>query len=168
MEIKKVQATAKTLLQKYKFAVLIVAIGLVLMLLPNLSGEKKTVNIPQQIEVQEVSIESRLEEILSNIYGAGKVQVLLKESKGEETLYQTDDDTVTNESSVSTRLETVTVTDSDRTQKGLIRQINPPVYLGAVIVCQGGDDPNVCLAIVDAVSDATGLGADRITVLKMK
>ena len=43
-----------------------------------------------------------------------------------------------------------------------------PTYLGAVIVCQGGDSPTVKLAIVEAVSNATGLSADKITVLKMK
>ena len=37
-----------------------------------------------------------------------------------------------------------------------------------LIVCEGGDDANVRLSIVDAVSKITGLGADRISVLKMR
>jgi len=40
--------------------------------------------------------------------------------------------------------------------------------MGAVIVCQGADDPQVRLSIVDAVSKVTGLGSDKISVLKMK
>ena len=60
------------------------------------------------------------------------------------------------------------VTGSDRSEKGLVRQINPPEYLGAVVLCQGADNAAVKLAIVEAVSKATGLSTDRITVLKMK
>ena len=40
--------------------------------------------------------------------------------------------------------------------------------VGAIIVCQGGDSPTVRLNIVEAVSNVTGIGSDRITVLKMK
>ena len=41
-------------------------------------------------------------------------------------------------------------------------------YCGAVIVAEGGEDPTVALALTRAVSAVTGLGADRITVMKMK
>jgi stage III sporulation protein AG len=40
--------------------------------------------------------------------------------------------------------------------------------MGAIVVCQGGDQPTVRLAILDAVSKVTGLGADKISILKMK
>jgi stage III sporulation protein AG len=43
-----------------------------------------------------------------------------------------------------------------------------PQYLGAIVVCQGADRSDVRLAIVEAVSALTGLGADKISVLKMK
>jgi stage III sporulation protein AG len=62
----------------------------------------------------------------------------------------------------------VIITDSDRAQQGLISQVLPPSYLGAVIVCQAGDQPEVKLAVVEAVCDAVGLTADKISVLKMK
>ena len=39
---------------------------------------------------------------------------------------------------------------------------------GAVVVCDGGDDAAVRLAVTQAVSAYTGLGSDRITVMKMK
>ena len=37
---------------------------------------------------------------------------------------------------------------------------------GAAVVCDGADNAQVRLAIVRAVSDCTGLGSDKITVLK--
>ena len=107
-------------------------------------------------------MEKRLEVVLSQIHGAGKVKVLLTEERGHRTVYQADP------GSDGTSSDTVLITGTDRTQQGLVIQIESPVYQGAVVVCQGGDDPAVRLAIVEAVSDATGLGADRITVLKMK
>jgi len=38
---------------------------------------------------------------------------------------------------------------------------------GAVIVCEGAEKARVRMDILQAVSSYTGLGADRITVLKM-
>ena len=93
---------------------------------------------------------------------------MLTVSAGETTLYQNDQDTNTGDTTSSVRQETVIITDSDRNQHALISQVLPPKYQGAVIVCQGADLPTVKLAIVEAVSKATGLGADQISVLKMK
>jgi len=39
---------------------------------------------------------------------------------------------------------------------------------GAVIVCQGAADPGVRLNVTNAVAAYTGLGSDKITVMKMK
>ena len=50
----------------------------------------------------------------------------------------------------------------------MITQVIPASYMGAIVVCQGGDRPSVKLAIVKAVSDVTGLTSDKISVLKMK
>ena len=109
-----------------------------------------------------------LEEILAQISGVGKVRVLLTEAAGAETVYQTDEDRSTSSDSQSLRTETVIITDSDREAHGLVRSVTPPVYLGAIIVCQGGDNPTIRLSIVEAVSNVTGISSDRITVLKMK
>lgn len=43
-----------------------------------------------------------------------------------------------------------------------------PTYQGAIVVCQGADDPGVKLALVQAVASVTGLGTDQITVVKMR
>lgn len=41
-------------------------------------------------------------------------------------------------------------------------------FTGAIILCQGADAAEVRLHIVEAVSAFTGLGSNRILVLKMK
>lgn len=150
------------LFTKYKYVVMIVLAGLVLMLLPG--SEEPQSTSPPTLMPDEKTMEESLELILAKIQGVGKIQVLLTEAQGSRTVY------VFDESSTSDSLKTdaVILTDSSRAQNGLITQVIPPVYLGAVVVCQGGDNPAVKLAVVEAVCDATGLSADKITVLKMK
>lgn len=165
-----VREKAGGLLKKYRYVLLVLLAGIVLMCLPD--GEKSK---PEQASVEQaaqetitVSSEEKLRQILSHIEGAGRVEVLLTPLAGEETIYQTDQDNASNGDSDSLRLETVIVTDDQRSQQGLVKQVNPPVYLGAVVVCQGADRASVRLAIVEAVANATGLSADKISVLKMK
>jgi stage III sporulation protein AG len=42
-----------------------------------------------------------------------------------------------------------------------------PEYLGALVVCEGADNPTVAYQIVKAVAGLTGLGTDKIVVSKM-
>jgi stage III sporulation protein AG len=154
-------------LKKYKFAVLILIIGLALMLFPKSTNEKEA-EWNSVTPGSKVAFEDKLSSILSCVEGAGEVQVILTELSGEETLYQTDDDQSTNGDSVTNRTDTVTVTDSERNATGLVRQVVPPVYKGAIILCQGADNPSVRYDIINAVSKLIGIGANCISVLKMK
>lgn len=158
-----IKATAKALLEKYKFVLLIVAVGLVLMILPS----SKTEVVDEATRPQATCAndpELSLEKILCQIEGAGRVEVMLTVLRGEKTVYQTDSDLTENNSSH----DTVVITGTDRLESGLVTQIIPPVYQGAIVICDGADDPTVRLCIVEAVSRSTGLGADHISVLKMK
>lgn len=156
------KSTVAEYVRKYRYVALLLLAGLLLMALPE---KREPVPVAEQPQGSAVScLEAQLEEILSRVKGAGKVEVLLTQRCGEEILYQTDSDAG---DSVN-REDTVILTDSDREETGLVRQVLPPVYLGAVIVAQGGDSPAVKLAIVEAVMDVTGLKSHQITVLKMK
>lgn len=151
-------------LKKYKYAAIILLAGIALMLIPA-SEEKDEITVPV---CQEPSLQDSLEKILTEIYGAGKVSVLLTQSAGEETLFQENRDVSLEEGRENNRIETVLVSGTGREEAGLIRQVNAPVYRGAVIVCQGADNAAVRLAVVEAVKSATGLTTDHISVLKMK
>lgn len=150
--------------QKYKFAVLILAVGIALMLIPG-GGEKDLSKQDITQEKQSPSMEQRLEEILSEIQGAGKVAVMLSLSSGEEILYQKDEDV---NSDGSFKYETVIITDSDRNQQAVVQQVIPERYQGVIVVCQGAEKASVRLSIIEAVAKVTGLGTDHISVLKMK
>lgn len=155
--------------KKYRYVLLIVLVGLVLMALPtSKKSGQNTTPASEPVIQSDIAINDKLSELLSKLDGAGKVEVMLTVAHGEETIFQTDSKFSQTEQSSTTQQDTVTVTDASRNQSGLVRQINPPVYQGAVILCQGADSASVRLSIVDAVSKATGLGADQISVLKMK
>ena len=155
----------KDILKKYRYVIFIILLGLLLLSIPE---QKKNEAVSEETIKPVISTEEELENILSQIDGAGDVKVLLTVAAGEEILYQTNEENNTNGQGQTERKDTVVITGTDRIQQGLIRQVNPVEYLGAVIVCDGADRADVKLAIVDAVSKATGLGADKISVLKMK
>lgn len=156
-------------LKKYRYAALVLLLGVALMLIPGRKSESPKQDQPQQAQEQtQPDLTAQLETILGKVDGAGRVSVLLTRSAGEEVVYQENEEIVTSGESGTVRRQSVTVTDASRNEQALIRQVRSPEYQGAVIVCQGADSASVRLAVTDAVSKATGLGADRITVLKMK
>lgn len=170
MESINVLSRLRGLVQKYRHAALVLLIGMALMLLPTPGKEEaQDASVPEaQTEPAEEDLEARLAQLLSKIDGAGAVEVLLTVRSGSETLYQTDSETNSEESASRQSVSTVIIEDADNAESGLVRRTDPPVYLGAVVVCQGADDPKVKLAIVEAVRCVTGLGADQISVVKMK
>ena len=156
-------------IKKYRYVVLVLLLGLIFLILPDGKSQKTEPPSEKPAETQPIrNLQDDLAEILSQIDGAGKVKVLLTQSAGEETVYQTDEDSSRGQDSGSTRRDTVLFSNAGREESGLIRQINPPIYQGAIVVCQGGGSPTVRLAVVQAVSNVTGLTFDCITVLKMK
>ena len=152
--------------KKYKYVLLILFVGIILMMLPD--KEKEALHPQISTEQKERTPAEELESILTEISGVGKVKVMLTEAVGTQTCYQIDEDRSLNADTESIRTETVIVTKSDRGETGLICSVTPPIYRGAIIVCQGGDNPTIKLSVVQAVSNVTGISSDRITVLKMK
>ena len=169
MDIRKLSEMCPQWLKKYRYPIVIVLVGLVLI---TVSGRSNTVQNadapPITSQVQQPDMADRLADILSQISGVGKVKVMLTVSVGETTKYHSDEDISTTENGTTIRKETIIVSGDNRTEQALITQILPPQYRGAVIVCQGGDRASVQLAVTEAVSKVTGLGADQISVLKMK
>ena len=147
--------------EKYKFALLILAVGLFLMSIPRVKENPEALSLPAVTEGE--TLEQRLGAILGRIEGVGEVQVLLSEAWGPESVYQTD-----GISGGDGRTETVIIRDDTRQETGLVRQVRSPVYQGAVVVCQGGGNAGVRLAVMEAVANVTGIPSSHITVLKMK
>lgn len=156
--------------KKYRYAILVLVLGLILLMIPGRTSQKtETTEQPkiQQTDTHKGDITESLRNILCRIQGVGDVQILLTTAAGEKTIYQTDND-ITGGENATSRLETVIITNGNREESGLVQQIIPESYMGAIVVCQGADSPAVRLAVVEAVTKVTGLGSDRVCVLKMK
>lgn len=152
--------------RKYRFVILILLVGLGLMLIP-FGKKEKTATQSQPTAPTQPDISLELSQILSRIDGAGEVSVMLSVRTGSSTVYQTDESISSGDSSTH-KQDTVIVTDENRTQTGLVQHVIYPEYRGAIIVCQGADNIQVRLNIMEAVASITGLGMDKISVLKMK
>lgn len=166
MDLSKLKNKALEYIRKYKFVALILLLGVFMLLFPTgRTSKEHSDKAPQTITKQEhISIDD-LTAILESIKGAGRVKVLLSLENSEQTNYQQDTDSG---NTSGLRQTTVTVTDAERNETGLICKTFAPVYRGAIVVCDGADNPAVQLSIVNAVSNITGLGTNQISVLKIK
>lgn len=156
------------LFDKYKYILLIGAVGLLLLFWPQ--GEVQTLPVdPPQTESDD--LELRLKTILEAMDGVGRTQVLLTvESKGEtEYAYDRTESRTQSENgdSQSRQQELVTLSESGGQVPVPLRS-SAPVYRGAVVVCEGGDRAAVRLAVTRVVQSLTGISADRIVISKMK
>lgn len=168
----------KRYVKDLKYPLIVLALGALLVLLPlgkkTAQKEQKTAQEPV-FEVQESyteQTEKRLEQILSGISGAGKVEVMLTVRGSDVTFFQTDSETSGEEKDgqtrKSTQYKTVILSGSGEYDKAAVIKTEYPAFQGALIVCQGADDAAVRLSLVNAVSALLGLGTDKISVEKMK
>ena len=165
MDLSKLKSNMLSYIQKYKFVALILLLGIFFLLIPTNTSKENSKSVVLPIPEQAHISQDDLISILENIKGAGRVDVLLSLEHSAQTDYQQDTDSG---NATGGRQTTVTVTDTNRNESGLIKKTNAPTYRGAIIVCDGADDPTVHLSIVSAVANITGLRTNQISVLKMQ
>ncbi|MBE6971027.1 MAG: stage III sporulation protein AG [Ruminococcaceae bacterium] len=153
--------------KKYRFAALIILLGIALMLMPVGNDKKESREEDKAEEVFSLEdTERRMEAILSRIEGAGKLQVMLTLKSGARLYLAEDTEESAEENAVQRRKETVIVSKGSGYEDVVVTQQIYPLYQGAVVVCQGGDKAAVRLAITEAVAALTGLSSDKISVVK--
>lgn len=115
--------------------------------------------------------EEKLKNVIAQVHGAGRVEVMITLESSDEKVYAADEKndikTGTDVEQRSTDEKYVLIDNGTR-DDGILLKTNSPKVKGVIIVCDGGDDPTVVKQISDAVSAALGVGANHISVLKMK
>ena len=125
----------------------------------------------------EVSLERRLEDVLSSVDGAGRVRVFIsyagsaeiepaQNSTRNETRSDDAQDSAGGNYSISQSNFPVLIQDSSGTQPLIIRKKEPEI-LGVIVVAQGAVDVRVQLKLYSAVQTALQLSAQQIQVLPM-
>ena len=170
--------------KKTTFILLIIGfIGIALIFLsdifqPSAKSSKQTQTSSDSSGNFEIQTEKRLESIIGEINGVGRVQVLVTVQSGVENIYETDSkvsygktQTAGNEDlqqSNSSESSHVIVDNENGGQRALLTKQIQPEILGVVVVCDGGGSPDVRESVVDTVSTALGIATNRISVNKME
>lgn len=156
-------------LNKYKYVLLVAAIGAVLLLWPDAKPEEKSPPAdagPSNGEAELQKTEAAMEEILGKISGVGRVDVMLTLHSGSELVLA--EEGSLRYSGNSRSPDSYERTNEPITDSGgvVVTQERYPQYRGALVVCDGGGSDSVRLQVIGAVSALTGLGSDRIAVVR--
>lgn len=156
-------------LKQYKFVLILIAAGIILLLLPTGDSGRQTAESSGMAGGEEdfsvEALEEKLGAILSKIDGAGNVSVMLTVRSGMERVLATDRESSESENESSLQEQTVIISTGAGEEAVLVTQ-RYPTFQGALVVCRGGDDPQVQLLLTRALSALTGLSSGRITVCK--
>jgi len=156
-------------LKQYKFILILILMGLVLLMLSNERESDRTsaqdfcAGVEEDFSV--AALEGKLGQILSQVEGAGEVSVMLTVQSSARRIYAADREQSERDELREMREELVITSDGGDEEAVLIGQ-NYPVFQGALLVCPGGDDPGVRLQLIEALTALTGLNSNRITVCK--
>ena len=116
------------------------------------------------------ALQNEMEDILSSLDGVGKLSLMLTvEGGGAYELAQ--DETASlkargEEVDEQTRKTETVVLGSGTSAEVVVTHSRYPRFVGALIVCEGGDRADVQLKVTQAVSALTGLSSERISVVK--
>lgn len=159
-------------LDTYKYVLLVVLVGVLLLILPLQKTEKRSSE--QQPTVGDSGgfdlegIERKLSAALSQVEGAGEVTVVLTVQNSSRQVLAQDGKTTQKEGASERTAETVVVSKGAGTQEPVLVEQIYPDFQGALVVCTGGEEAAVRLKLVEAISALTGLGADKISICKGK
>ena len=126
----------------------------------------------------ETTLESRLEDILSTVRGAGRVRVLITYSTAgervaatvstlDESVSETSGGTTATRSEQSREMRQPATVSGDGGQSPIILVEKEPEIRGVIVVAEGAADPAVRLSLQRAVQAVTGAPLSCIQVFEM-
>ena len=144
-------------------------VGVLLLVISELIPEKSddVTEVPysqiNSAEAYEEQLEERLEKLLGNINGAGRVSVMLTLASGDENIYATEQ-----KQGESNSERKYVIVDNSKEETGLLLKVAEPEIRGVGIVCDGSDNANVRQEIINTVSAVLNISSNRISIAKMK
>lgn len=165
---------------------LIIVLGITGLILIAFSGFFKT-NSKKEATVstsasslnRQQNLQQSLENIISNVEGAGKSKVLITFENSAETIYATEEKKNKeacedkSECGITRKKECddcekkyITIKDNQGTEHALaVTEIEPKVK-GVIVICSGAENPIVERRIVDAVTTALNIPSKKVCVTK--
>ncbi|MBR5543428.1 MAG: hypothetical protein IKU65_04965 [Oscillospiraceae bacterium] len=159
---------------KYKYVIIAVFAGLILMSFPGGSAKKTETTDTQRIEFDVGAFEKRIENALAQSAGIGRCKVMLSLDSSPESVYAKEARQSRKESESGVVKEddsdmkpSIMSEGSGRQSPIVVKEIYPG-FRGALVICDGADEPSIKACVIESVSSLTGLGSDKISVIKMK
>ncbi|MEG0230128.1 MAG: hypothetical protein RR640_05940, partial [Oscillospiraceae bacterium] len=174
---------------RIKILTIIGIVGIILIMFSECSFFKKKDNDNIKTETENVSdindyataLESKIKNVAQSIEGAGQCEVFITLEKGVETVYaqtqKTNTDYQTNYNSGeeqkiqgkdNTERNYILVEDEKGNKTALVKTVLEPTVKGAVIVCDGANNPQIEQKITECVATALGISWEKVSVCKRK
>ena len=130
-------------IKKYKYVLLTALLGVLLLLLPQheTAADSGSATPSAAENFDREALQHEMEDILSSLDGVGTLSLMLT-------------------------VEETVVLGSGTSAEVVVTHSRYPRFVGALIVCEGGDRADVQLKVTQAVSALTGLSSERISVVK--
>ena len=161
-------------------------LGIALIVLSGMFGGKEKVDADnpalsiQKLDDEEYAstLESKLEQLVGSIEGAGQTKVMVTLKSGAETIYimegsrsdervrdQTENSSKASQATEET--ESVAIIDGSGGKEPLIQKQLEPEIGGVAIVCEGGGDVTVRQRVIDTVTTVLGISSARVYVTQL-
>lgn len=141
----------------------VISIGIVFFLC-NFAGEKTSNTDVSFVDKYVSNLEYKLENTLSTVKGAGKINVVITVESGMETILAMKKTTTISESGKTEIIETPILVNG----KTVVLKENYPKVIGVLIVCEGADSISVLSKIQQATISLLNIKLEQIEILSMK
>ena len=119
--------------------ILFLAVGVIILASSAAKSDKNEAEI-QTLEEYRVDLEERIAKNCSSVRGVGKCKVIITFERGEQNSYK----------------------------GSTLTEVKPPKVLGVSVICEGADSDSVRYALTQMLTALFDIGANRISILKLK
>ncbi len=163
IEDKNLPKNRKLLKKEYFFVAIILIVVIVFFFFSN-TGEIKLFSSSKEVNLDYAStLENKLKNILLDVDGVGKVNVLVTvEGSFEEIVLKESDEKFSD--GIKTHSEKVVLVGG----KPYVLSTKNPKITGVCVVCEGADNLNVKVKITEILTTTLKIDADCVRIIKMK
>ncbi len=158
--------------KKLKAVVAIGLIGIILIFSSELFNSSDNSNSSKEDESFDYAeytqtLESKLENIISSIDGAGSCKIMITLENTTESVYAKDNEVKSDESSLNQKDEYVLYDTENGETPVFIMEYMPKVQ-GVTVLCDGGDNIQTKEKIINTVTALFNISSSRVSVSKIK
>ena len=168
--IKEIISKVKTSDKKVRVLVIIGLIGIVLIMLSDVSffsSDNKKSSDDYSYDEYVCNLEDKCEKLIESIDGVGECKVMITLRDTKESIYARNSEESRNDSSFSNSYEYVLYKADDGETPILVKQYFPKV-LGVAVVCNGADNAAVKERIISLLTSVFDISSSKISVSKSK